>query len=491
MVAITKTSTKIDVNLETNDAHIYISRAGNPRVSYHSWKKGEYGEWHWTQYQIKESDMRIKTATFTSPNYIDLTTGLYSILITSPMHEDFGGVILNVEYDKKTGWYSYQCQDYSRHYQGKFEVITDNKITQYRLLQYLLTRGGIPINGKVTKKMLNEWKYELSGLRPAYQYDQKYWGNVLSYNMMILKNLMIIRDKSFIEAIRDLVYGSGSFIDIYFDKYGVLHLEPYYVTDLYKTGLYLTTPEIAQAKYKFDTTDIITGVNIQSTNKTSVGNFYHSLDLVNFDLSAFFGNLDASISNPNQSSSSNGKTTSSQKQSTTKTNTNNPYNTKNKAVEISSDNINGKSTDKARLNKIAKLLKKNGWKVTNHGVGSNMHSEKHLQIKNGVHFCLMGGVDAGMIREVTINSSYVRKQKSLNSRTVWAWLPPASDIRKGGNRYTWMPRSHDDNYSPKSFKGVSYPSKKLVKAKVPFMYGSNADEIVAKFLKGGDEPNAC
>ena len=489
LVAIKKTNTKINDNLKINEAHIYVTRPNNARVSYINWKKGTYGEWHWTKYNIKETDMRTKTASFTSPNSLDLTTGVYLVLITSPMHEDFGGVIISVEYDETTGLYTYQCQDYSRFYQGKFEAIVGKNITQYRLLQYLITRGGIDFQGKVSKKKLKEFKNELSGLRPAYQYDQKYWGNVLSYNMMTQKNLMIFRDKSWIEAIRDLVYGSGSFIDVHFDKYGTLHLEPYYVTDLFKTGLYITTPEIAKRTFKFDTTDIITGVNVQSTNKSSIGKFYFSTDLVKLDLSAFFGRLDASITNPNTSKST--SSNKSQKKSTTKTTTNNPYNTKRKAVEISSDNINSKSKDKARLNEIAKLLRKNGWEVINHGVGSNMHSERHLEIKNGVHFCLMGGVDAGMIREVSINSSYVKKQKRLNSRTVWAWLPPASDIRKGGKRYAWMPRSDDDNYSPRGFKGVEYPSKKLIKAKVPFMYGSNAEEIVAKFLKGGDEPDAC
>ena len=55
-------------------------------------------EVHYTKYQIKETDMRVKTATFTSPDYIDLTTGLYYVLISSKYHENFSGVILDVDY---------------------------------------------------------------------------------------------------------------------------------------------------------------------------------------------------------------------------------------------------------------------------------------------------------------------------------------------------------------------------------------------------------
>ena len=67
-----------------------------------------------TKFQIKETDLRVKTATFSSPTYVDLTTGQYGILLLSPYHENFGGVILSVEYDEDNELYNYQCQDWSR-----------------------------------------------------------------------------------------------------------------------------------------------------------------------------------------------------------------------------------------------------------------------------------------------------------------------------------------------------------------------------------------
>ena len=36
-----------------------------------------------------------------------------------------------------------------------------------------------------------------------------------------------------------------------------------------------------------------------------------------------------------------------------------------------------------------------------------------------------------------------------------------------------------------------YPLKMLTKGKVPIMYASNAKQMAAKFLAGGDNPEAC
>ena len=84
----------------------------------------------YSKYSIKESDMRVKTANFTSPQYLDLTTGLHAIRIISKYHENFGGIVLDVDYDENTGLYTYQCQDFSRLYMDKFEAIF-SKIFHY------------------------------------------------------------------------------------------------------------------------------------------------------------------------------------------------------------------------------------------------------------------------------------------------------------------------------------------------------------------------
>ena len=134
-----------DVNLVQNHSLVYVNRVDNANsIALSSWDVSN--TIYWSKYQIKESDMRQKTASFTSPEYFDLTTGLYYILITSPYHEDFGGVILAVDYDKSSGLYEYQCQDFSRKYQSKFNLISKNN-SYYDLLRLFITQLGC-INNK-------------------------------------------------------------------------------------------------------------------------------------------------------------------------------------------------------------------------------------------------------------------------------------------------------------------------------------------------------
>ena len=494
MVAIKKTNTIIpESNRVANDAHIFICRMADARGYGVDWK--HYDDTVWKEYKIKETDFRSKTASFTTPQYLDLTTGTYCILITCPGHEEFSGVILSPEYDHSTGLYTYQCQDWSRMYQSKFELITVKK-TLHRILQFLITRGGIPIVGAVSKAKLKQYKKMLSGLRPAYQYEQKYYGSTINFNPMTMKNNMVIKGKTFIETIRDLVFGSGAYIDVHFDRYGVIHIEPYTKDDFYKTGLLLTSTELSGLTQKFDTTNIITDVVVESSSKLKAGRVYSSDTLINLNLSAIFGSLTSSISNPNQntnktSSSSSGKKVTGKKSNTTNKN-NNPYNTKKKIVYISSDNIHNKSTDMNYMKDIAKLLKKQGWKSKIIGLGPGYHSENHMGgCKNGVWFCIYGGIDAAVLRENVIKCSYTNKLKSNKSRAVLGFRPPSSSILKGGKGYKWLPRAWDDNYSPSSFRGISYPLNKLTKNKVPIMYADTAKQMVAKFLKGGDNPQAC
>ena len=245
-------------------------------------------------------------------------------------------------------------------------------------------------------------------------------------------------------------------------------------------------------KFKFDVTNIISRVNVD-TGDLSFG-VYSSDKLLGFDLFAFVGTVTSTIQRENSNITIKGektsKTTTSKKSTTSNTNNYNPYGKK-KVCWVQSDNINGKSSDLKFINDFAKKLRKKGWKVKVIGVGSNLHSEIYANVKNGIWFCIYGGVCAGTIRETYADTSYRRKIEKNNSRTVLGFRPPSGNIRKGGKYYKWLPRAHDDNFSPSSFRGISYPSKYLTKKKVPFMYASSVDEMVAKFIAGGDNPDAC
>ena len=241
-------------------------------------------------------------------------------------------------------------------------------------------------------------------------------------------------------------------------------------------------------KFKFDVTNIISYVNVD-TGDLSFRDF-SSENLLGLDLSAFVGIAMSTIQRENSTTTIKKSSTTSKTSTTSNKNSYNPYGKK-KVCWVQSDNINGKSSDLKFINDFAKKLRKKGWKVKVVGVGSNLHSEIYANVKNGIWFCIYGGVCAGTIRETYADTSYRRKIEKNNSRTVLGFRPPAGDIRKGGKYYKWLPRAHDDNFSPSSFRGISYPSKYLAKKKVPFMYASSVDEMVAKFIAGGDNPDAC
>ena len=171
MAALTKTKqVTYNANLVQNKSHVMVARINEvTKLLCLDWKNPH--EVHWTKYEIKETDMRQKTATFSSPNYFDLTTGVYVVLITSPYHANFGGAILSVEYDEDTGMYDYKCQDFSRFYQHKIFMQT-KKLPLYRVLQHLISRGFLPFAKKPKKSELNNFKDVLSCLRPARYYDQ-------------------------------------------------------------------------------------------------------------------------------------------------------------------------------------------------------------------------------------------------------------------------------------------------------------------------------
>ena len=453
-----------------------------------------YDTLKFTKFQIKETDLRVKTATFSSPTYLDLTTGQYCVLLLSPYHENFGGVILSVEYDEDTELYNYQCQDWSRQWLSKTSYnIPSNSVDIYHILWSLLTRGGLTITKKYTMKDIKKlgYSHRLSGLRPAYQYYEPYWGGSLKMNTMTMKPAYYSRDLTDMEQMRTLIYGNTPLIDLHVDEYGVVHFDPIHVNDFTKGLIELPFEITTNRKFKFDVTNIISDVNVDTGDLSF--RMYLSEDLLGLDLSAFVGSIMSTIQGENSTTTikSNKKSTNTSKTSTTsKKNTYNPFGKK-KICWVQSDNINGKSSDLKFINDFAKKLRKKGWTVKVIGVGSNLHSEIYANVKNGIWFCIYGGACAGTIRETYANTSYRRKIEKNNSRTVLGFRPPAGDIRKGGKYYKWLPRAHDDNFSPSSFRGISYPSKYLTKKKVPFMYASSVDEMVAKFIAGGDNPDAC
>ena len=452
-----------ETNLVNIDTKIYIYQlsSGNNLVYW----TGGGTEIPFTKYQIKETDFRVKTANITTPTRLDLTGGVHTIKIVSSFHENFTGFLLSDEFtENKDGTYTYQCQDMSRQYQTKIELNMTGSVTIHRVLKWLMTRGGIPTTGTITKELSDTWKGVLSGLRPQAYYDQKLWGNYLNINTMSYKPNMIIRNKSIIETIRDLTIGEMRYIDVYFDEdSGLLQIEPFSVKDWMNSGLYLTTDEVMERKFKFDTTNAITGALIEAENKGSIGHRYLSKDLTGLNLSAFFGYLNDSASSPIQSngtsssgSSKTNATTNKSKTSTNTANMKNPFNNKAKRILVSADD----GSDGYKK-KIIEFLKKDGWSVTDIGTWSDAHSESYRRLdkKYAVNLTIFNGPDPKTIDECITgwlkgkhekygimpvhmfdSSSWKGKTGRYNKKGMWY-------KRFGDFEGYRLPKAWDDNFS--------------------------------------------
>ena len=236
-----------------------------------------------TSYEITETDPRVKTAKFTTSKYMDLTKGRRWVYITSPYHENFGGQVLNVDYDKSTGLYTYQCQDGRRQYLNKGRT-TSTDAKAYYIIEALLIRPNMTPGESYTFPISQELKNNpvnqklLSGLHPINHYDNLKSGALKFSNKMVENMGEILSFDSEIDKIMNLAHYGGFPTDVYFTPDGICHIDPIDLDAWMKTGFVLTHPDLASYKYGFDITNIITGVQV----KQNTGNTYYkdALDLM-------------------------------------------------------------------------------------------------------------------------------------------------------------------------------------------------------------------
>lgn len=148
-------------------------------------------------------------------------------------------------------------------------------------------------------------------------------------------------------------------------------------------------------------------------------------------------------------------------------------------VYIMSDNINGKSADKARINKIVSELKNLGAKAQFYALGPN--SPKALMDKkvpkNALVVYIYGGACAGTIKET--GSKWYKSIKG-DRKVFFVWTDGAKEI----TGLKFLERAHDDNFSPYSFKGLKNPDKFLKSNGYGFIenYTNSQVKSLAKIL---------
>ena len=291
-------------------------------------EKSEYPEGvPFTEYEINETDRRTKTAKFTTPISLDLTANFTYVIITNPYHEDFGGVVLSVDYDADKDLYNYQCQDWRRRYISKSRTLDDSEShTVYETIEELLilphTNEKVSIELPLSNELKKQYSRALSGLRPLNEYNQVI-GVLKAQNYMEKKLEKYLTYDSTIDKIFNLTLGNGANLDIWFDKYGVCHLDPIDWEYWLNTGLLLTTEDMAEYKYGFDTTNILTGVRVKNADYTTrafLNNYTYPDGVakkVSEDLAIIFGNNVTVVEGPktqtttNTNSSSSGSSSSS------------------------------------------------------------------------------------------------------------------------------------------------------------------------------------
>ena len=143
-------------------------------------------------------------------------------------------------------------------------------------------------------------------------------------------------------------------------------------------------------------------------------------------------------------------------------------------VYITSDNINGTTTDNARINKIIAGLNLLGIKAYNMGLGPNTHI-KVLQStsvpQNALIVDIFGGADAGTIYEM--GKSWYKSIKG--ARKVFSIFWPPSRVITG---LAFLPRAHDDNYDPASFTGLANPDQYMLNNGYKYLYSGDISTII-------------
>jgi len=148
-------------------------------------------------------------------------------------------------------------------------------------------------------------------------------------------------------------------------------------------------------------------------------------------------------------------------------------------VFINTDNIYSKTKDLQMMKDIKTYLDKRGYIVTIGGIGPNYHySQLENVAKNGYYMPIFGGACAGTLYEMYHYDHFKNVLKERNAKMVIAFLSPPSTNITG---LKWLPRAHDDNFSPKWFKGIDYPEKHLRDAGFGVDIGKSAKQIADQF----------
>lgn len=129
-------------------------------------------------------------------------------------------------------------------------------------------------------------------------------------------------------------------------------------------------------------------------------------------------------------------------------------------VVVNSDNITGKSTDAALINKCVEALKQAGYNAIASGIGPNWHVTDMRTHKNSYIVCIVGGLCAGTIADYGAKY-YQNYMKQNNNKGGQAYFWKYGKYKCGLEQINFLERAWDDNFSPAGFKGIDNPAQYL------------------------------
>jgi hypothetical protein len=130
-------------------------------------------------------------------------------------------------------------------------------------------------------------------------------------------------------------------------------------------------------------------------------------------------------------------------------------------VYITSDNIDNVASDTTRVNMICNILSSWGLTAYNYGLGPNTHCSvltNSLVPQNALVVDIAGGACAGTLYEM--GGSWYKSIKG--TRDVFTIFMCGSGYSSRITGLSWLPRSHDDDFSPSSFTGLANPDQYLL-----------------------------
>ena len=488
------------------ESHVYITQFNVDKKTWSdnpNWGEiigsGKANDIYFTNYEILDTDPRTMTAKFTTDKYIDLTKGRAWVYITNPYHINFGGRILDIDYDKNTGLYTYQCQDGRRQYISKGRTTTSSGVI-YDLLEALIIKSAVKSN--ITKFPIGDeyrktYSRQLSGLHPIGDYDNLKSG-AIKFDNKFKERVDTLSYDSLIDKIMNFSHYGGFPTDVYFTPDGIIHIDPIDLDYWLSHGIKLTHSDLVHYKYGFDTTNIITGVALKDPKNNKIYEDWN-------DLTFYFGRNN-SIIDPTTK-----KTTNSSSNASTSTSSGNGVVINPKTgcrdnsganipktmpIKISIDNIWGYSNDKQFMENVASTLRNYGYtNVSVGGVGPGYHNiDVENASPNTCCLTIFGGYCACTFSDywgylASKIKSGVRIVAGFTNMPSYHANKPSSTNPNGTHldKITWLPKPWDMSCG---ISGISNPGQKILNAGVNWVYGDTAQELGENLAKGNGASTA-